>query len=143
MIRQGIQAFLRFNRGLLGIAPHWQVWVSMLIAANIVAPFFFLDHVEARVTLAVGLFGMALMTALTARFGFSRIIGLGHVGWLPLLVFLGSRLADVPPTDALGIWLRTVIVLDVASLGFDAWDAIRFVRGDRAEIVPTRLATQE
>ncbi len=39
--------------------------------------------------------------------------------------------------------LRTVIVLDVASLAFDAWDAIRFVRGDRAEIVQTRLATQE
>ena len=138
-----MRAFLRFNRGLLGMPPHLQVWVALLIGANVVAPLFFLGHVEAQATLAAGLFGMALMSALTARFGFSRIVGLGHVAWLPLLVFLGSRLADVPPSDAFGIWLRAVVVLDAASLAFDALDVVRFARGERDEIVPTRVAPQE
>lgn len=143
LIPPGKGGFLSFNRGLLGMQPRWQVWVSMLIAANLIAPLFFLAHVEAQATLAAGVLGMALMSALTARFGFSRIVGIGHVAWLPLLAFLGSRAADVPPTDAFGIWLRAVIALDTASLVLDAMDAIRFVRGERAEIVSTRLAPQE
>ena len=115
---------------------HLQLWVGMLIGANIVAPLFFLGHVEAQATLAAGLIGMTLMTALTGRFGFSRIVGLGHVAWLPLLAFLVGGVAEVPATTGFGLWLRTVIVLDAISLVFDAVDAVRFLRGDRAETVP-------
>ncbi len=80
---------------------------------------------------------MVLVTALTARFGFSRIIGLGHIAWVPLLGFLWSQLPVLPATDAFGIWLRAVIVLNATSLVLDAVDAVRFARGDRAETVPT------
>ena len=131
-----MRSFLRFNRGLLGQPLHLQLWVGMLIGANLVAPLFFLEHVEAQVTLAAGLLGMVLMSALTGRFGFSRIVGLGHLAWLPLLAFLVGSLAEVPATTGLGLWLRTVIVLDAISLVFDAADAVRFLRGDRAETVP-------
>lgn len=131
-----MRSFIRFNRGLLGLPLHLQLWVGMLIGANLLAPLFFLEHVEARVTLGAGLFGMALMTALTGRFGFSRIVGLGHVAWLPLLAFLAGSVAVVPATTGFGLWLRTVIVLDAISIVFDAVDAVRFLRGDRAETVP-------
>ncbi len=132
-----MHAFMRFNQGLLAMPLHLQAWVLLLISVNIVTPFFFLEHVEAQAVLAAGALGMVLMTALTARFGFSRIIGVGHVAWLPLLGFLWSQLPDVPPTDAFGIWLRAVIVFDATSLVFDAVDAVRFALGDRAETVPT------
>lgn len=138
----GIQAFLRFNRGVLGMPLRWQVWVIALVAANIVSPLFFLGHLEARVTVAVGVFGLAFMSFLTERFGFSRIVGLGHVAWLPLLAFLGSRLGDVPPSDAFGIWLRVVVALNTASLVLDTWDVVRFARGERSETVSTHLAPQ-
>ncbi len=131
-------AFRRFNQGRLAMPLLVQAWVLLLISVNIVAPFFFLEHVEAQAVLAAGALGMVLMTALTARFGFSRIIGLGHIAWVPLLGFLWSQLPDIPATDAFGIWLRAVIVLDATSLVLDAVDAIRFARGDRAETVPTQ-----
>ncbi len=131
-----MRSFLRFNLGLLGMPLHWQLWLGMLIGANLVAPLFFLEHVEAQVTVAALLVSMALMTALTARFGFSRILGLGHVAWLPLLAFLLYRVTEVPATTAFGFWLRTVIVLDAISLVLDAVDVVRFLRGDRAETVP-------
>ena len=131
-----MRSFLRFNQGLLRMPLHLQLWVGMLIGANIVAPLFFLEHVEARVTLAAGLLGMTLMTALTGRFGFSRIVGLGHVAWLPLLAFLAGSVSEVPATTGLGLWLRTVIVLDAISLVIDGVDVVRFLRGDRAETVP-------
>ncbi len=132
-----MHAFMRFNQGLLAMPIHLQAWVLLLISANIVAPFFFLEHVEGQAVLAAGALGMVLMTALTARFGFSRIIGVGHVAWVPLLGFLWSQLSEIPATDAFGIWLRAVIVFDATSLVFDAVDAVRFALGDRAETVPT------
>ena len=132
-----MHAFKRFNQGLLALPLHLRAWVLLLIGVNLVTPFFFLEHVEAQAVLAAGALGMVLMTALTARFGFSRIIGLGHIAWVPLLGFLWSQLPDIPATEAFGIWLRAVIVLDVTSLVLDAVDAVRFARGDRAETVQT------
>ena len=137
------RGFLRFNRGLLQLPWAVQLWVGLLVAANIGSPWLFLEHPEAQVTLAVGLVGLALMSGLTARFGFSRIVGVGHLGWVPLVAFLLTRLPAVPPDDAFGLWLRVVIVLNSASLVFDALDALRFVRGERAELVPTTSATPE
>ncbi len=131
-----MRSFLRFHRGLLGLPLHLQLWMGMLVGANLVAPLFFLEHVEAQVTIAALLISMTLMTALTARFGFSRILGLGHVAWLPLLAFLVDRVTEVPATTGFGLWLRTVIVLDAISLVLDAVDVVRFLRGDRAETVP-------
>ncbi len=116
--------------------PHWQLWLWMLVGANLAAPLFFLGHLEAQVTIAALLISMTLMTALTARFGFSRILGLGHVAWLPLLAFLLGRVTEVPTMSGFGLWLRTVIVLDAISLVLDAADVVRFLRGDRAETVP-------
>ncbi len=131
-----MRSFLRFHLGLLGMPLHWQLWLALLIGANLIDPLFFLEHVEARVTIGALLLSIMLMTALTARFGFSRILGLGHVAWLPLLAFLVVRVAEVPATTAFGLWLRTVIVLDAISLVIDAVDVVRFLRGDRAETVP-------
>ena len=131
-----MRSFLRFNRGILSMPLHWQLWLALLIGANGVTPFFFLEHLEAQVTLAALLLSMLGMTALTARFGFSRILGLGHAAWLPLLVFLVGRATDVPATTGFGLWLWSVIVLDSVSLVLDSADVVRFLRGDRAETVP-------
>jgi len=130
-----MRSFLRFHRGLLAMPLHLQLWVGLLVGANIVAPLFLLEHVEAQITLATGLIGVTLMAALTGRFGFSRIVGVGHAAWLPLLVYLATSLAELPATTVVGLWLRTVIVLDAISLLLDAVDAVRFLRGDRAETV--------
>lgn len=130
-----MNSVIRFHRGLLAMPARLQVWVGMLVVANLVVPFFYLHHIEAKVTLAVGLIGLVLMSGLTGRFGFGRIVGLGHVGWIPLIVYLLASLGENPSSTAFGLWLRTVIVLDAISLVFDATDAVRFVRGDREETV--------
>ena len=131
-----MNAFIRFNRGVLAMPLAWQGWLLLLVSANLVAPLFFLGHVEARVVIAALLLSMALMTGLTARWGFSRILGLGHiVAWLPLLWFLSARLSDVPAVDAFGFWIRSVVALNAASLAIDIVDVVRFVAGDRSETV--------
>ena len=130
-----MRSFLRFNQGMLRMPMRLQLWVLVLVGANIVTPLFFLQHFEAQLTLAAGLLGLALMSVLTGRFGFSRIVGLGHITWLPLIFLLMSSVADTTASSSFGFWIRSVIVLDSISLAFDFVDAARFYRGDRTETV--------
>ncbi len=130
-----MRSFLRFNQGMLRMPMRLQLWVLVLVGANIVAPLFFLRHFEAQLTLAAGLLGLALMSVLTGRFGFSRIVGLGHITWLPLIFLLISSVGDTTASSSFGFWIRSVIVLDSISLTFDFADAARFYRGDRTEMV--------
>ena len=52
---------------------HWQLWVILLVAANLVAALFFLHRLEAQVVLGTILASTILMTFLTARFGFTAL----------------------------------------------------------------------
>lgn len=130
-----MRAFIKFNRGMLKMALHWQLWVMLLVAANVVAPLFFLHHVEAQVVLGTIVASMALMTLLTSQFGFTRIVGLGHVLWVPMLAYLYTKLGHIPATDTFGIWIRALFVLNGLSLVLDAADAVRYFMGDRQEAV--------
>ena len=114
----------------------WKMWLSLLIAANVFVPLFYFQQLEAQIVLGTMAANMALMTFLTGRFGFTRILGLGHILWVPMLAFLVVRLGDIPDNDAFGIWIRAVIVLNGMSLAIDAIDFIRYIGGDREETVP-------
>jgi hypothetical protein len=130
-----MRSFLRFNQGILRSPVHLQLWVLALVGANIVSPLFFISQVEAQLTLAAGLIGLALMSVLTGRYGFGRIVGIGHAAWVPLVAFLISAVGETSAATPFGFWMRSVIVLDSISLVFDIADAVRFYRGDRAEVV--------
>ena len=130
-----MKAFIKFNRGMLKMPLHWQLWLMLLVAANLIASLFFLHRLEAQVVLGTMLASMMLMTLLTARFGFTRILGLGHIFWIPLLGFLLTRLGSIPAGDAYGAWLQALIVVNSVSLLIDIVDVRRYLAGDRAETV--------
>ncbi len=130
-----MKAFIKFNRGVLKMPVGWQLWLMLLVTTNLTASLFFLYRLEAQVVLGTMLASMMLMTLLTARFGFTRILGLGHILWVPMLAFLFTRLGDVPASDAFGIWIRILFVLNGISLVIDAVDVMRFIGGDRAETI--------
>ncbi len=130
-----LNAFLKFNRGMMKMPAHWKVWTMLLVAANMITPLFFLDRVEARMVLTAVMASMLLMTILTATSGFTRLLGLGHIFWVPLLIFLWTRLSQIPPTDFFGIWIPALMVLNAESLFIDAVDVFRYIAGDREETV--------
>lgn len=130
-----MKAFIKFNRGVLKMPVGWQLWLMLLVTANLAASLFFLYRLEAQVVLGTMLASMTLMTLLTSRFGFTRILGLGHILWVPMLAFLFTRLGGIPANDAYGIWIRILFVLNGMSLVFDALDVMRFMSGDRAEMI--------
>ncbi len=114
---------------------HWQLWLMLLVILNLFIPLFFLDRLEAQVVVGVLLASMILMTVVTALSGFTRLLGLGHIFWIPLLYFLWTRLDQNPPEDFYGIWLRALMLLNALSLIIDVVDVGRYIAGDRAETV--------
>ncbi len=130
-----MQGFIKFNKGVLRMSWPVKVWLLLLVAANAVAPLLFLQRVEAQAVLAAMMIGAMLMSLLTARFGFTRILGLGHILWIPLVGWLAFRLGQVPADDAFGMWIRGVMLLNTVSLVIDTADVVRFVTGDRKELV--------
>ncbi len=131
-----MHAFLKFNKGMIKMPVHWQLWLLFLVSMNLVVPLFFLKRIEALLVVGVLLLSMTLMTVLTSRFGFTRILGLGHILWVPLLLFLSTRLDTIPPDDVYGLWIRALITFNALSLVIDLVDLLRYIAGDRAETVP-------
>ena len=130
-----MNAFIKFNKGMMKMPLPWRLWLLLLIAANLLVPLLFLSRLEAQVVIGALLASVILMTALTAGFGFTRLLGLGHILWIPLLYFLWTRLDQIPADSFYGIWIRAVMALNAASLVIDAVDVIRYTAGDRAETV--------
>jgi hypothetical protein len=130
-----MNGFIKFNKGILRMSWPVKLWLLLLVAANAVAPLFFLQRVEAQAVLAAMMIGATLMSLLTARFGFSRILGLGHILWIPLVGWLAFRLGQIPADEAYGMWIRGLMLLNTVSLVIDTADVVRFAAGDRKELV--------
>ncbi len=130
-----MHAFIKFNKGLMKMPIHWQLWLALLVVTNGVIPLFFLNRLEAQVVVLTLMASMILMTVLTALSGFTRLLGLGHVFWIPLIYFLWLRLEQNPADDFFGIWMRVLMILNAASLVIDSVDVGRYIAGDRSETV--------
>ncbi len=130
-----MHAFIKFNKGIMKMPVHWQLWLVLLLTVNLAVPLFFLDRVEAQIILGALLASALFMTILTGVSGFNRLLGLGHIFWIPLLYFLWMRLGQIPADDFFGIWVRALITLNAASLVIDFVDVARYIAGDREETV--------
>ncbi len=71
-----MRAFIKFNKGIMKMPLHWQLWLVLLVTVNLILPLFYLDRVEAQVVIGTLLANLVLFTILTARVGFSRLLGL-------------------------------------------------------------------
>ena len=130
-----MKAFIKFNQGILLMPLHWKMWIMVLLAVNLVVPLFFIDRLEAQVVVGTLFGSMVLMTVLTGLSGFTRLVGLGHFLWFPLLYFLWTRLSHYPPDDIYGTWIRILMTLNAVSLVIDVIDVIRYLGGDRKETI--------
>ena len=60
-----------------------------------------------------------------------RLLGIGHIYWVPLIPWLWTRLGDLVPGEPFAVWIMAVIGLDSVSLLIDVSDVTRYVAGDR------------
>ncbi len=110
----------------------WLVWVMLLVAANFLAPLFYIQTLEAQLTIAALLIGFIIQSYIHSKLGFVRLLGLGHIFWAPLVIWLGFRLGTIGLDSPFGIWLASLVLLNTVSLVIDVIDVIRFISGERS-----------
>jgi hypothetical protein len=79
------------------------------------------------------------MTTLYAKFGFVRLLGLGHFPWLFTVPWLCLQLGKSTESGFFHYWLISVIVIDIISLVIDTVDVARYCMGDRQPTIMTDL----
>jgi hypothetical protein len=131
-----LKVMANFNKHVMGMPNPWPLWMMLLIVVNFVAPLFFIGSLEAQVVLVGAITSAALMLTLFARFGYVRILGLGHIPWLFTVPWLWLRLGEMA-ADGLFFyyWLLAVIILDGISIVIDVIDLIRYGMGERQATV--------
>lgn len=128
--------FMRSVFELLGIVllrfrPVQRLWGAWLIAVN-GACLLFITHIEAQVALAAVSLALLAQALIYQRTCFIRLLGVTHLIWVPMLAWMAQRLVTIPEEEvAFQAWLLTLIATNAISLAIDAWDAARFVLGER------------
>ncbi len=122
---------LGFLKAVLSIPGPILVWVMFLFSVNLIPALIFIETLEARVVLGGLVAGAILQTWIFSKKGFVRLLGLGHVLWLPMVVWLGYRVPLADPGSLFAYALSAIVIVNSLSLAIDTIDVIRYVRGDR------------
>lgn len=130
-----MKVMMNFMKALLKLPRLWVVWVGLLMTVNMLAPLFFMTTLEGKVVLATMMASAGLMLFVFAQKGFVRLLGLGHVLWIPLILWLFGRVDFAIPDTGLEAWVLTVITLNGLSLVIDTVDVVRYLRGERQPTV--------
>lgn len=124
----------RFYADLMMVSPDWElIWLQVFGGVMSISLLFSLWRPEARAILVGTLMGLAMVLVIYAQFGFSRIIGVGHIlFWTPTLFYMVSLLGTGPVVKTwFGRWLWLAILVMAVSLGLDYFDLGRYLFGDR------------
>ena len=116
------------------------VWGGLLNIPQIVGGLAFIVYWQGAAVLAVWFAAMTVCGQVHRVMPFSRLIGVGHALWLPLMPFLLIRaLAGASPDgggyeQAFVIWLWYTFVTMTISVIFDAVDFWRYVTSDQKQL---------
>ncbi len=130
-----MKSMMKLMKTMMIMPIPWQVWLGVLILANMVVPFFFIHTLEAQVVVATFIVGLVIMSVIFSVKGFVRLLGIGHIGWLLLVFWLWTRLDHAPADSIFGYWLMAVVVLNSLSLIIDTIDVLRYVKGERRPVL--------
>lgn len=116
---------------LFRFRPVPRVWAIALVLVN-AAALAFIDTIHGRIALAAAAAGIVVMAAIYTRLGFVRLLGVGHVFWIPMLAWFAANFPDRAAEPALFWWAVALVACNAVSLVIDAVDLVRFLGGERA-----------
>ena len=105
--------------------PVWvPVWVYYLMLINVVSVFFWHEPL-AKLIFITFMVSAMLMMGLYSRFGFEKVLGLGHILWVPLLAYV---LIVLPTFESSFKSYLVVFSISIAiSLVFDFIDVWKYL----------------
>ena len=128
---------LGFPQAVLSMPKPWVAWVMLLFGINFVPGLLYWSSPEGKVVLAALMLGGLFQTAIFSSRGFVRLLGIGHLLWLPMVWWLWTRMEAAPQGSVFRYWLLAVIIINSLSLIIDTVDVIRYIRGEREPLQTT------
>ena len=109
--------------------PVWiSIWLLFLMIVN-VASVAFWNEPLAKIILITFIISALLMMGLYSRFGFEKILGMGHILWIPLLAYL---LMEIPATEGTFKGYLIILLISITtSLVFDIVDVWKYFTGQK------------
>jgi hypothetical protein len=105
------------------------VWVFFLAIVNLASIGFWTEPL-AKVIFFTFMLSAMLMMGLYSMFGFKRILGMGHILWIPLLVYV---LIEIPAAkDIFKGYLIILSIFIVISLVFDIIDLWKYFKSRKS-----------
>ena len=129
-------AMIGFMKTSLSMPKGWLIWLMALFLTNLVGAMVYIHTLEGQIVLGGMVVGMVILTAIFGQLGWVRLLGLGHVYWVPMVPWLWSRLGSDGSGSAFEWWLMAVIVMDSLSLIIDITEVTRYLLGDRTPTLP-------
>ncbi len=104
--------------------PIWiPIWLFFLMIINLASLGFWYEPL-AKIIFITFMTSAMLMMGLYSRFGFEKILGLGHILWVPLLVYV---LMQLPIVEVSFKSYLVVLSISIAiSLAFDITDVWKY-----------------
>lgn len=132
-----MEIFSQFYAEMTANSPAWVlIWVNtMVIVLAIAIPFSF-SYTEARWILLGTVLGMLGTIVAYALFGFTRLLGLGHIlFWTPTLIYIITvRGWKTYHKTLFSRWMILAAIIIGISLAFDFIDLLRWILGERGPI---------
>ena len=88
----------------------WLIWLAMLVLVNAVAPLFFIEHREAQAVFGATMLAALIQMVVFKAKGYVRLLGIGHLPWVPVVLWLASRTSAIGTDTLFGQWILAVIV---------------------------------
>jgi ABC-type branched-subunit amino acid transport system permease subunit len=106
--------------------PVWiPIWVFYLMVINVASVSFWHEPL-AKLIFITFMISAMLMMGLYSRFGFEKILGLGHILWVPLLAYV---LMQLPTIESSFIIYLVLLSISIAiSLAFDIVDVWKYFK---------------
>ena len=115
---------------LLRFPPLARAWVVLLVLVNL-ASVLFLDTIYGQVAAAAMSAGVVVIVLIHETLGFVRLMGIGHIFWIPMLIWFVMNPPDRSETPTLYWWFMSLVVCNTLCLVIDTRDVLRYVRGER------------
>ena len=100
--------------------PLWvMIWISVLVIVNMFALVYWKQDL-AQWIVGIFLFQGTIMMGLYSRYGYEKILGLAHIFWIPLLVYIILNIDSY--NGHFQYYLISLICINAISLVFDIYD---------------------
>ncbi|MFU8813375.1 MAG: hypothetical protein ACNA78_10450, partial [Balneolaceae bacterium] len=117
---------LHFFTELLKRPIYEVMWVFFMMVIHLAAIAFW-DEYLAKAIVVIFMISSMLMMGLYSAYGFTRIMGFGHVLWIPLAVWIAT---SIPGAEGwFATYLMALLITIVISLAIDITDVIRYLKG--------------